>query len=146
MTSYRSRSVSKKYKKYLQNIAANGGDECGLCLVQPGDSQFIVQTEHFKVVHARFPYTMWDDHKVAEHIMIVPKAHIMRLSDLDKDQAHELMQLAAVYEKQGYNVYARATQSKGRTIPHQHTHLIKNVGPRHRLIFFIKRPLIRIVR
>lgn len=114
--------------------------------MQPGHPQFVVQTKHFKVVRNLYPYSLWDDHSVADHLMIVPKEHVGSLSGLGAETAQEFLNLVAVYEKEGYNVYARAPQSKMRTILHQHTHLIKITDKKRNFIFFIQRPHIRWIR
>jgi diadenosine tetraphosphate (Ap4A) HIT family hydrolase len=145
MTAHRTRKETKQYTAHLRkNPAAQ--DVCEFCQMQPGHPQFVVQTTNFKVVRNLYPYSLWDDHGVVDHLMIIPKEHIHNLSGLSPAVAHEYLQLVAAYEQQGYNIYARAPQSKVRSIAHQHTHLIKSAEQKRKIIFFIRRPYIRWVR
>ena len=146
MTALRTRRETKKYHKYLKEVTAKKGDVCEFCEMGPGHPQFVVQTQHFKVVRILFKYSLWDGHGVADHLMIIPKQHVDSLSGLGPETATEFLNLVAVYEKQGYNIYARAPQSKVRSIAHQHTHLIKSTNKSHRFLFFISKPYLRIAR
>lgn len=87
-----------------------------------------------------FGYDMWDSAGVAEHYMIVPKRHVESLGQLNAAEAKEYMDLLATFEKEGYSIYARAPQSITKSVPHQHTHLIKSDNKRKRALFFIRKP------
>jgi diadenosine tetraphosphate (Ap4A) HIT family hydrolase len=89
---------------------------------------------------------MWDDHKVIEHRMIVPKKHTDTLKDLSAKEAKEYIELLSRYENKGYNVLARAPQSTQKSIVHQHTHLIKTAKKEIRFLFFMNKPYLRFFR
>lgn len=44
------------------------------------------------------------------------------------------------YEDNGYHIYARPTNSVTRSVPHQHTHLIKTSDKSVRATFFLQKP------
>ena len=71
--------------------------------------------------------------------MVVPKIHTDSLNDFKPQQAAEYLKILGEYEKKGYNVYARAPNSKIKTITHQHTHLISAKGKK-KFIFYTNKP------
>ena len=72
--------------------------------------------------------------------MIIPKRHVEKLSDFTDEEALELVRMSAKYEAEGYNVYARSLDNIGRSVLHQHTHLIKTDSRRTKAIFYIRKP------
>lgn len=125
MKGFRTRKNQAAYDKYRANLPVD--IPCIFCSLDESDSQFISQSQHFKVVQNRFPYDIWDGHKVAEHIMIVPKQHTDTLKDLSFLESKEYVEMISNYEFEGYNIYARTPGSNAKSIIHQHTHLIKFV-------------------
>lgn len=123
MSAARSRKVQKAYDKYLQSRA--GDEDCDFCTIKPGDENYVAESAHFKIIANAFPYSRWDSQHVAEHLMILPKVHILSLSKLSSKECDEYVALVSDYEFKGYSIYARAPGSKSRSIPHQHTHLFK---------------------
>lgn len=75
--------------------------------------------------------------------MIIPKKHTQRLGDVSADAGDEFLHLIGKYEDAGYNFYARAPQSGMKTIPHQHTHLLKPHGRARRFVLYLRRPYTR---
>lgn len=72
--------------------------------------------------------------------MIVPKQHTNKLGDLSGDAAKEFFALVEQYEEQNYNLYARSVHSTVRSIPHQHTHLIKLDGKQRKFLMMVRKP------
>lgn len=91
-----------------------------------------------------FPYTQWDGQGVVDHIMVIPKKHTDTLSDLTSHEAIEYVELIASYESRGYSVYSRSPSSTRKTVVHQHTHLIKLDNQTKKLLFYLKKPFLRI--
>lgn len=123
MKSFRTRKNQIAYDRYRAALPPDA--LCAFCSLKPGDEQFISESTHFKVVRNRFPYDSWDAHKVAEHIMLVPKQHTDTLKDLSFIESKEYIEIISNYEFEGYNIYARTPGSNAKSVIHQHTHLIK---------------------
>ena len=140
MTTVRSRSIEKQYQKYLKHRIAS----CDFCQIKEGDEHFITATQSFKIIRNLFPYSFWDDQAVGDHLLIVPKEHIESLSSFSPKEATEYLKLISDYEMNGYHVYARAVKSISRSIPHQHTHLIKCVGKGKSFVLQLTKPHITI--
>lgn len=141
MTAPRSRKETKQYAEHRREVHMRG---CIFCALEPGDEQFLTETNSFKLIRNIFPYSIWDSQRVADHLLVVPKQHTDTLSDLTPLQAQEFVQLISGYEKQGYNVYARAPGTATKTVTHQHTHLIKPRGKQLRFLVYALRPHFRI--
>jgi diadenosine tetraphosphate (Ap4A) HIT family hydrolase len=118
---------------------------CTFCIIDKGHEQFVEGTKYFKIIKNRFPYSFWDGQGVSDHLMIVPRQHISSLAELSDNAKVEYVNVLQKYEKQGYNVYARAPQSVMKSIVHQHTHLIKPEGPIKKFVLTLRKPLIRII-
>lgn len=56
----------------------------------------------------------------------------------------DAMKIYATYEAKGYNLYARGTGSRLRSVHHQHTHLIKIGSKGARAGFYARKPYINI--
>ena len=56
--------------------------------------------------------------------MAVPKRHVKNFSEMNQQEAMELLQIISQYEIDGYSMYARAPKDVMRSITHQHTHLL----------------------
>lgn len=136
----RSRQAAKEYKRYREQT--KNSNVCQFCEIEQGNPELVEMTKSLKVITNRFPYSLWDGQGVTDHLMIVPKKHLYSLNDLTLDEAHEYLQLVSRYEKDGYNIYARAPASNRRTIVHQHTHLIKLDGSSKKVIVYNNKPKI----
>ncbi len=121
---YRSKRAEAIYRKHLsrKNTAPN---ECDFCKIDKTNEQFMRETSSFKVIKNIFPYEIWDHQIVLDHLMIVPKKHMDTLAHISNKAAGEYIGLVTAYEKRGYCIFARAAGSVMKSIPHQHTHLIK---------------------
>lgn len=144
---YRTRSHHYEYRKYLadrRKQSTHTKEYCIFCDNEEVKSHFVRQTDYFKIIRNRFPYSIWDQQRVADHLMVVPLKHTDTLTALTKEARLEYVQLVSDYEQNGYHVYARATKSDTKSISHQHTHLIKCVGRTTKLAFYLLRPYINV--
>jgi diadenosine tetraphosphate (Ap4A) HIT family hydrolase len=137
MTAPRSTKEEFVYRRHLK---ADKTKDCPFCEMQPGHPQFVRETNHLKVVRNRVPYSLWDNQKVLEHLMVVPKKHTDKLGDLGDAAAVEFIKLIDEYESTGYNIYARAVDSSNRSVKHQHTHLMKLAGKEVNFLFMMRKP------
>lgn len=139
--SYRSRKQQKVYRKHTRGVKAAG--VCEFCKIGPDSPQHVDETKSFRIIRNIFPYSLWDERKVLDHLMIIPKKHTDTLDDVTNEEAAEYVRLMGKYESQGYDVYARAPTSVMKSVPHQHTHLIKPQDKRVKFLLFIKKPYLR---
>lgn len=141
--STRTRKETKIYNKYRRTFTSKN---CVFCEIKKDSKELVKETAHFKIVVNKFPYSLWDEQPVEDHLMIVPKQHTDTLSDLSPKEAQEYVQLISSYEKRGYNVWARAPQSTIKSVIHQHTHLIKSGKTTTNFLFYIRKPYFRFHR
>ncbi|MDR3738902.1 MAG: HIT domain-containing protein [Terracidiphilus sp.] len=88
-----------------------------------GAAGVVVRGKHCFVCLNAYPYT-------SGHVMVMPYAHLDRLSDMPVEAAHELMDLAqqtelalaAVYRPQGFNFGMNLGEAAGAGVQH-HLHL-----------------------
>lgn len=140
MTATRSRKEEVGYKRSLRSTDKT---ECPFC--KENDSSLIEDGKSFRVIRNIFPYSLWDGQDVEDHLMITPKKHTNSLAGLSSKEKAEYVDLISKYEALGYNLYARAPKSKIKSVVHQHTHLIKNIGETRRFVFLLRKPYIRVV-
>ena len=140
--STRSQKETRIYKKYRRSF--RGKKNCVFCEINSSSNELVQEAQHFKVIKNKFPYSLWDEQSVEDHLMIVPKKHTDTLSDLTPNEAKEYVVLVSAYEKHGYNVWARAPQSTIKSVIHQHTHLIKPGKKVIKFLFYIRNPYMRI--
>ena len=132
---YHANKTRRKYKKQYKK----GDDSCPFC-PPVATNRKIKEFNHFYVIENGVKYDYWEGHRVIEHLLLVPHAHIENLSELDANQRTEMMEIITKYEINGYSVYARGVNSPRRSIKHQHTHIIKIDEKQLRTILFIKKP------
>lgn len=142
MPHYRNKPNQKKYALHTKNAKASG--VCQFCSLQKGDDEVVKVYKHFKIIRNIFPYDNWDARGVSDHLMIVPVQHTENLSTLGDEAAIQFVKLISKYEADGYNIYARSPASLMKSVPHQHTHLIKNDGKRHKALIHFEKPYISI--
>lgn len=130
---YRSQKVAKKYRHKHDQPQV-----CPFCQLDGRPVHHDGVTS--MVVPNNYPYAFWDNRAVVEHLMLVPKRHVASFDELRADEKLEIMDLLARYEAAGYNIYWRSQGNSSRSVPHQHTHLIKvNNKPVH-WVFYCRRP------
>lgn len=146
---YRTRTHHYKYERYLANRKGQNKhpvNNCIFCDETEIDGQVVTETKYFKIIRNKFPYNIWDQQRVADHLMLVPHEHTDTIASLSEAARLEFVQQISAYEENGYHVYARATKSETKSISHQHTHLIKCTGRPTKLAFYILRPYINFQR
>lgn len=97
-------------------------------------------TKHSYIVPNLTQYDMWEMLDVVGHLLVVPKRHVLSLKELTDEEKLDHMNIIAAYEAEGYNIYARSVDSSTRSVPHQHTHLIKASGKRAKAVLFLQKP------
>ncbi len=137
MTASRSIKEENQYRQYRRTHA---GEKCPFCSIDYGHVQYVEETNQFKVIRNRIPYSIWDGQGVLDHLMITPKVHTDNLKGMDADAALEYIDLLSGYESQGYNVYARTPGSSIKSVTHQHTHLLKLDGDNKRFVLVLRKP------
>lgn len=135
--STRKRSSQKTYVTYLKKISQS---PCQFCEFTEKSQQTIAHKKTHLIIKNIFGYDIWDDNDVVDHLMIVPKRHIVSISEMNKNEQTEYIQTISQYEKKGYSVYARAPQNISKSIVHQHTHLIKLGEKRKKIKLFLRKP------
>lgn len=131
----RKRSGEKKYAKY-KKTAPKG---CDFCSLKMGDGQVVRELERNWIILTRFPYDFWDSSEVTEHMMVVPKRHVLSLSEYNEAERNEYFNALAEYEGKGYSIYSRGVDIHTRTMPHVHTHLIK-LGKIKNAVLYVRKP------
>lgn len=103
--------------------------------LNPNARNVVGETPTMSIIGNMFPYDYWEHSDVEDHLMIIPKRHVLTMADLTTQERKELMDLTCDYESRGYNIYTRAPKSNVRSVSHIHTHLIKlkTTGRRHKL-------------
>lgn len=127
------RTTMKHYKQRHKD------DGCPFCLPETL-AKATYSDEYVYIVPNLTSYDLWEGHDVRDHLLIIPRRHVHSLDELSDSEKLAVMQQAAVYEKQGYNVYSRGVGAVTRSVKHQHTHLIKTSSVRPRLALFLRRP------
>lgn len=140
----RARKDEKRYALHRKTVHTK--TDCIFCDYKSGNQYLLHETKSFKIIKNQFPYTQWDGQGVLDHIMVVPKTHTDTLSDLTSYEAIEFVELISSYEIRGYSVYSRSPGSTRKTVFHQHTHLIKLDNRTKRIILYLKKPYVRIIR
>lgn len=137
---YHYRKSRQSYDQKLRSDTLK--NSCTFCSDTTMASKKIAETDFAVIVPNRTRYDLWEGHAVAEHYLVVPKVCVSSLADLPSDAARlDIMNVIAHYEKQGFNVYARAVGSPRRSVTHQHTHLIKFTDqPRRKAVLYIEKP------
>lgn len=127
------RKTHKRYKSFPRPA------DCSFCDTDLAP-RAVRTTEHAYIIPNRVPYDLWEMREVTDHLMIVPRLHAESLAVLSQEAKLDIMLLLAEYEQKGYNIYARATTSTVRSVPHQHTHLIRTGHKRARATLAVAKP------
>lgn len=136
---YRSRKVNKQYspRKSIEQLRT-GKKRCPFC--HPEESETVYQGNLLRIVINPFPYEFWEFMKVTDHLIIVPTRHVESLHEYTHTERSELIDVIAKYQEQGYNIYARADINTLKSIPHQHTHLLKTSNKQAVLFVYLRKP------
>lgn len=118
----RSPDTQAEYDKLLAESAGT----CSFCtLVTEQTSQVITTYQHSLLIKNRFPYETWEDLRVTEHLMFIPKQHAKHFNALDREAKKEFAKLIADAEENGYSIYHRSQSNPARSMEHLHTHLFR---------------------
>jgi diadenosine tetraphosphate (Ap4A) HIT family hydrolase len=117
---------------------------CPFC--DPAEIDYRLREEtKFSFVIPNLPtYEVWEQHKVLDHLMVIPKRHVARLTELTDEELLDVSRIMAKYEADGYSVYARADNSPRRTVSHQHTHLIKIDPKAPKVHLYLEKPYLMV--
>lgn len=136
---YRSRKVVKLYDPQVtRRRLRQQEDDCPFCTL--AHETLLVSTANVRLVQNKYAYQYWDFMKVTDHLLLVPARHVESLGQLNAEERREVMNILAEYEEKGYNVYARSVVSTIKSVPHQHTHLIKTDNIRAKFLFYLRKP------
>lgn len=133
---YHSRKTHKKYRAYPKP------ESCHFCDPSEFTPRLVAEREHAYVIPNRTFYDQWELRRVVDHLLLVPKEHVLQLADLSEAARQDVIDLMAEYEAAGYEIYARSPKSVSRSVAHQHTHLIKTDDKSRRGLFFWEKPYI----
>lgn len=144
----RNRATTKRYAEYTKQQRRAKSTECVFCALvrQPNIPQVIAVHQHCLVITNDFAYDFWDHAGVSDHLMVIPKRHVAALGDLTPEERLDYLSVATDYETHGYSMYARAPGNSGKSVVHQHTHLIKTDNKPKKFLLYIKKPLVRVVK
>ena len=138
----RSRAMQKNYAKKRSGHTKG----CIFCRVSKNNvAQIIEARKHCLILRNIHGYDMWDGFGVVDHLMVIPRRHVVGLSELTKAEKMACLEAMTEYEAQGYSLYARAPENSSKTVVHQHTHLIKIDNKRKRWLLHIRRPHVRLM-
>lgn len=130
----------KTIKQYRATRAKNAATKsCPFCDRATLENA-LYETELSYVVRNVTEYDLWEAHEVAEHLMVIPKRHTESLQDMSTEERLDMLDIAAQYEVEGYNVYARGVGATTRSVEHQHTHLIKIKDRYPRVVLHVQKP------
>lgn len=134
---WRDRKTQKSYRAYVASKPRAA--VCEFCTLTPGDGQVVKVLDAFFVARNLYPYTIWDSFYVDEHLMLIPKRHVENIGALPAKDLISYGRLISEYEAQGYSIYGRAASNGARSVPHQHTHLIKVSRRRVHGLLYLRR-------
>lgn len=136
---YRSRKLMRQYSPdKSRDGLKKGTQECPFCSLE--DRVIVRNGKTMVVLENIYGYKLWEFMDVENHLMITPKRHVKAIHELNKQEKAELIELIAEYEKLGYNIYAREESNVIKSVPHQHTHLIKTKNNRAKFYMYIRSP------
>ena len=111
-----------KYTAYLATVLQD--TYCPFC--QLGKSETVEEGEYFRVIPARAPYSK-------DHLLIIPKRHVVFLKELKNAEKKELWELAEKRDRilqqdhEGSSILLRdafVDGKVGKSINHLHLHII----------------------
>lgn len=120
--SSRSTADAAAYKKARAELPEG---VCVFCNHLDHHCDIIATYKAFFLVRNRFPYVHWSSQKVKTHLMIIPKRHVLSLSELTPTEVDEWAALCAEFEGKDHTILSRSPGDSSRSVAHQHTHLIK---------------------
>lgn len=116
-------------------------DTCNFCHPDTKD-KILYENDSMYVAANRVSYDIFEDRKVTDHLMVIPKKHHESIQSFNDKEKCDAMNVMGEYEAKGYSVYARGLGSPTRSVKHQHTHLIKLVDKLSKMIIYARKPYV----
>ena len=140
---YRTNKEHRLYNKLkLENKNSN---TCTLCDLSK--NKIIYQNDSIYLVRNKFPYSYWENRKVIDQLMIIPKQHSKDLKRLSITVKEQIFSIIFEYESKGYDVYIRGAGSSSRSVAgHVHVHLIKTKDKIANLSISLEKPYFLFVK
>jgi ATP adenylyltransferase len=132
----RTRHTERAYKHYRKHKE----DKCDFCHFSADSPEVIAEYPLFWHVVNKFGYAVWDGCRVVEHSMIVPKRHVVSLSEFTPEEALEYFALTSEFEGDGNSLYSRSDKQVTKSVPHQHTHIIRLDGKKLKSLVYNHSP------
>ena len=133
----RKKPTAKSYATYRK---AKAPHVCDFCNFNIDSKQVLHEYKYFWLVENLFSYDIWDDLDVLEHLMIVPKEHIESIGMLSEEALAEYARIIADFESKDYSLYARSMKNVSKSVPHQHTHLLKLGNKDKKISIYLRKP------
>jgi diadenosine tetraphosphate (Ap4A) HIT family hydrolase len=141
----RTRATQKRYHRALRAAAKKGNKRtCDFCDFTNLSPQVKHEFPNFWLVQNIYGYHVWDGQGVSEHLMLVPKIHVVGINELDPELLKEYAELIADFEAKGYSLYSRAPVNALKSVSHQHTHLIKFDNKLKKVHIHVRKPHVMI--
>ncbi len=136
------------YRKTRKAYAShNAGDRaasgCTFCK-EVGQPRILHENATMFVIANRVAYDMFEDLRVLDHLMVIPKRHVESLQDFTDEEKLDHMAIAGDYEARGYSIYSRGSGQVNRSVKHQHTHMMKLGDKKPKFVLYAAKPHILI--
>lgn len=131
----------RAYNKYRQSAVFQ---DCVFCASQ--ELEVTKEYQYFRLTPSKFKYEIWDDHLVEEHLLLVPKRHLIQLNDFSADEKAEYLTLVGQFEADGYSFYSRAPSDTARSVTHFHTHFLRMSPEAIGSMVYVNKPHIMLYR
>ena len=128
------RKTKKGYNIRLKNTAS-----CPFCDTKRFVDS-IYEDDWFYIVHNATKYDLFEGINVKEHLLVIPKRHIISFKEMNSDEKTRIVEIMGNYESGDYSVYARSKTNLNRSVKHHHVHLIKTGNIKSKVLFYLKKP------
>lgn len=133
----RKRKNEHVYSQYRRTAQSN---LCAFCEFTSSTERVVAEHKNFWLVRNIYGYDIWENLDVIEHLMLIPKQHLVSLSSLNPAAQREYGTLLSSYESKGYSMYIRAATNAAKSVSHQHTHLLKLDTKMKKFYMFLRKP------
>lgn len=113
----------KIQKIYAVEMETRDPNKCNFC--ELGSQRVIGYFATHAVIENLYPYELFDDMIVEDHLLIVPRRHIVGINEFTDEERTDFLDTVSEFEEEGYTLFARAPQNKAKSVVHQHSHLVK---------------------
>ncbi|HET8690355.1 MAG TPA: hypothetical protein VFL81_02875 [Candidatus Saccharimonadales bacterium] len=125
---FRDRETQARYEAYRFELEKQYGEQppCPFCDIEAGDPGVVLEEGSMYVIKNRFPYSIYDGQEVTDHLLLIPKRHIISLGGLALREKDDYFALYAKLEDEGYSAMTRAPGTNSRSVQgHVHTHQLR---------------------